>query len=141
MRMPRTSALRAASTTGGTRASLEVEALGSGPAITSWSKAASRTVRAHGPPWSREDENATIPYRETPPYVGFTPTVPVTAAGWRIDPPVSVPIASGAWNEASAAAEPPPEPPGMRGGSHGLPVGPYALFSVEDPLANSSSVV
>ena len=29
---------------------------------------------------------------DTPPYVGLTPTVPVTAAGWRIEPPVSVPI-------------------------------------------------
>ena len=29
------------------------------------------------------------------------PTVPVTAAGWRIEPPVSVPMASGAWNEAT----------------------------------------
>jgi hypothetical protein len=28
--------------------------------------------------------------------VGFTPTMPQTAAGWRIEPPVSVPMASGA---------------------------------------------
>jgi hypothetical protein len=28
--------------------------------------------------------------------VGLTPTVPVTEAGCRIEPPVSVPIASGA---------------------------------------------
>lgn len=50
-----------------------------------------------GPPWSRELEKATMPYRDTAPYVGLTPTVPVTAAGWRMEPPVSVPIASGAW--------------------------------------------
>jgi hypothetical protein len=56
--------------------------------------------------------------------VGLTPTVPVTAAGWRMEPPVSVPIASGASNAASAAADPPPEPPGMRERSHGLRVGP-----------------
>ncbi len=56
--------------------------------------------------------------------MGFTPTVPVTAAGCRIEPPVSVPIASGASNAASAAAEPPPEPPGIRVESHGLRVGP-----------------
>lgn len=56
--------------------------------------------------------------------MGLTPTVPVTAAGWRIEPPVSVPMASGAWYEARAAEEPPPEPPGMRVRSHGLPVGP-----------------
>jgi len=29
--------------------------------------------------------------------VGFTPTVAVTAAGCLMEPPVSVPIASGAW--------------------------------------------
>ena len=68
---------------------------------------------------------------DTPPYVGFTPTVPVTAAGWRIDPPVSVPTASGASNAATAAAEPPPDPPGMRSRSHGLWVGPNAECSVE----------
>lgn len=82
-----------------------------------------------------------MPYRETAPYVGLTPTVPVTAAGWRMEPPVSVPMASGAWKEASAAEEPPPEPPGMRERSQGLPVGPYALFSVLDPMANSSMLV
>ena len=56
--------------------------------------------------------------------MGLAPTVPVTAPGWRIEPPVSVPMASGASYEASAAAEPPPEPPGMRVRSHGLKVGP-----------------
>src|SRR6476659_2653820 len=76
-----------------------------------------------------------------PPYVGFRPTVPVTAPGWRIEPPVSVPIASGASNAATAAAEPPPEPPGMRVRSQGLWVGPYAECSVEEPIANSSMLV
>ena len=50
-------------------------------------------------------------------------------------------MASGASNEASAAAEPPPDPPGMRVRSHGLCVGPYAEFSVEEPMANSSMFV
>ena len=67
--------------------------------------------------------------------------MPVTAAGWRIDPPVSVPIARGASNAASAADEPPPDPPGILVKSHGLWVGPYAEFSVEDPMANSSMLV
>ena len=35
-------------------------------------------------------------------------------AGWRIDPPVSVPIAHGASPAATAAADPPLEPPGTR---------------------------
>src|SRR4051795_5346547 len=76
-----------------------------------------------------------------PPYVGLRPTVPVTAPGWRIEPPVSVPIASGASKAATAAAEPPPEPPGMRSRSQGLWVGPYAECSVEEPIANSSMLV
>src|SRR5881409_1333131 len=103
--------------------------------------AASSTVRAHGPGVSKEDENAIRPYRDVPPYVGFAPTVPVTAPGWRIEPPVSEPTASGAMKAATAAAEPPPEPPGMRSRSHGLRVGPYAECSVEDPIANSSMLV
>src|SRR5882757_4846784 len=50
-------------------------------------------------------------------------------------------MASGASNAASDAAEPPPEPPGMRVVSHGLWVGPYAECSVELPIANSSMFV
>src|SRR6202042_3096267 len=74
-------------------------------------------------------------------YVGLTPTVPVTAPGCRIDPPVSVPMPSGARNPATAALEPPPEPPGVRVRSHGLCDGPYAECSVELPIANSSMLV
>ena len=58
-----------------------------------------------------------------------------------MDPPVSVPIASGASKAARAAEEPPPEPPGIRVKSHGLWVGPYAEFSVDEPIANSSILV
>src|SRR5687767_3440536 len=67
--------------------------------------------------------------------------MPVTAAGCRIEPPVSVPVDSGAWYAATAADEPPEEPPGIRVRSHGLRVTPYALFSVEEPIANSSMLV
>src|SRR5919202_4207259 len=67
--------------------------------------------------------------------------MPHSAAGWRIEPPVSVPIAHGALPAATAAAEPPDEPPGTRERSHGLSVGPYAEFSVEEPIANSSWLV
>src|SRR3954447_19449646 len=69
------------------------------------------------------------------------PTVPVTAPGWRMEPPVSVPIASGASKAATAADDPPPEPPGIRSRSHGLWVAPYAECSVDDPIANSSMLV
>src|SRR5580692_7764428 len=67
--------------------------------------------------------------------------MPQTAAGWRIDPPVSEPSASGASKAATAAEEPPDEPPGILLRSHGLRVGPYAEFSVEEPIANSSMLV
>src|SRR4051812_1831153 len=69
------------------------------------------------------------------------PTVPVTAPGCRIEPPVSVLTASGASNAATDAADPPPDPPGIRSRSHGLWVGPYAECSVEEPIANSSMLV
>ena len=58
-----------------------------------------------------------------------------------MDPPVSVPIANGASKAASAADDPPPDPPGIRVRSHGLCVGPYAEFSVDEPIANSSIFV
>ncbi len=69
------------------------------------------------------------------------PTTPHRAAGWRIEPPVSVPSDSGAIEAATAAAEPPLDPPGTRSRSHGLRVGPKAEFSVDDPIANSSMLV
>src|SRR6478752_5414207 len=67
--------------------------------------------------------------------------MPHRAAGWRIEPPVSVPIESGAWKALTAAAEPPEDPPGTRSRSHGLAVGPKALCSVDEPIANSSMFV
>jgi hypothetical protein len=45
---------------------------------------------------------------------------PHSAAGWRIEPPVSVPVTAGASRAAMAAAEPPEEPPGTRVASHGF---------------------
>ena len=50
--------------------------------------------------------------------------MPESAAGCRIEPPVSVPMAHGARPEATAAALPPLEPPGTRSRSHGLRAGP-----------------
>src|SRR3954470_106121 len=88
--------------------------------------------------WSSDDANATNPNRLTRPYVGFTPTTPQNAAGCRTDPPVSDPSAMFTMPAATAAADPPDEPPGTRVGSIGLRAGPNALFSVDDPIANSS---
>src|SRR5262249_33665257 len=67
--------------------------------------------------------------------------MPQSAAGWRMDPPVSEPSASGTIRAATAAADPPLDPPGVRSSAQGLCVGPNAEFSVEDPMANSSQLV
>jgi hypothetical protein len=69
------------------------------------------------------------------------PTMPQKAAGWRTEPPVSEPRAMGTIPAATATAEPPDEPPGTRDGSSGLRAGPQALFSFDDPIANSSQFV
>ena len=87
---------------------------------------------------SSDDANATRPKRLMRPYVGFTPTMPQNAAGWRTEPPVSEPNAIGTMPAATAAAEPPDEPPGTRVRSMGLRAGPYAENSVDEPIANSS---
>src|SRR3954471_14933905 len=100
--------------------------------------AAPRTSWAKGPTWSSELAKAITPYRETRPQVGLMPTVAVSDAGWRIDPPVSVPSAPGTSRGETAAALPPDDPPGVRERSHGFRLGPYALFSVDEPIANSS---
>jgi len=48
------------------------------------------------------------------------PEIPHSAAGWRTEPPVSEPSASGTSPAATAAAQPLDEPPGVRSGSQGL---------------------
>lgn len=97
----------------------------------------SSTVRAIGPTWSSEGAKGKTPVVSMRPNVGLRPMTPQKAAGIRMDPAVSVPMAKGARPAASAAAEPPLEPPGTTVGSHGLRVGPTALPSVVIPHANS----
>src|SRR5437764_15370812 len=82
-----------------------------------------------------------MPYRETVPYVGRRPTLPQSADGCLIEPPVSEPSAQGARPAATAAAEPPDEPPGTRVGSHGFRVGPKAEITAAEPFANSSMLI
>src|SRR5947208_15285610 len=103
------------------------------------SVAASRTSRVNVPTWSSDDAKAISPYREIRPYVGFSPTTPHSAAGWRTEPPVSVPSAHTASPAATAAADPPDEPPGTMSRSHGLWTGPDAEVFSEQPMPNSSN--
>src|SRR5688572_19735044 len=67
--------------------------------------------------------------------------MPQNAAGCRTEPPVSDPRAIGTMPAATAAAEPPEEPPGTRSRSCGFRAGPYALYSFDEPIANSSMFV
>ena len=106
----------------GSGQSSDVASISSRPTMNDSSHAASRTVRANGPTWSSDDANAISPYRDTAPYVGFMPTMPHSAAGWRIEPPVSEPSDHGAWHAATQAAEPPLDPPGTRSMSQGFRV-------------------
>ena len=48
------------------------------------------------------------------------PVMPEKLAGWRIEPPVSVPVVAGTRPAATATAEPPEEPPGTRVRSQGF---------------------
>ena len=51
---------------------------------------------------------------ETRPRTGLRPTRPQQAAGIRVEPPPSLPWAIGTMPAATAAPEPPLEPPGVR---------------------------
>ena len=62
-----------------------------------------------------------MPRIGTRPRVGLIVDVPHMAEGMRSDPAVSVPVAAGVVREASAAAEPPLDPPADRSSAHGLP--------------------
>jgi hypothetical protein len=66
------------------------------------------------------------------PHVGLIVDVPHSAEGMRSEPAVSVPVAAGTWLDASAAPEPPLEPPAERSSDQGLPT-----WSVVPPQANS----
>ncbi len=63
--------------------------------------------------------------------------MPHTEAGQRIEPPVSVPGATVTMPAATAAPEPPLEPPGMRLVSSGLRQVPNHGLSVVVPHASS----
>src|SRR5439155_6507338 len=84
---------------------------------------------------------ATRPLRLTRPYVGLRPMTPQNAAGCRTDPPVSDPSAAGTIRAATAAADPPEDPPATQSRFHGLRVTPNAECSVDEPMANSSRFV
>src|SRR6185436_10468294 len=62
--------------------------------------------------------------------LGFSPTSPQHDAGIRIEPPPSFACATGTMPLATAAAEPPLDPPVVRSTFHGLRDAPYVTGSV-----------
>src|SRR2546421_108254 len=110
-------------------------------ALTSSSATHSSTVRAIGPTWSKLGASGKQPSIETSPYVGLKPTTPQQAAGMRIEPPESVPRAASTSPVASAAAEPPDDPPAIRPGATGFGTVPKCGFSDVTPYANSCRFV
>src|SRR5687768_3312202 len=101
--------------------------------------AASATLRVIGPTC------ATVPKGEsghagTRPKDALMPNSPVNAQGMRIEPPPSVPTASGPIPEATAAAAPPEEPPGVFALFQGLRVMPVSGLS-HTPFQPNSGVV
>src|SRR6202021_836467 len=92
-----------------------------GVLITSSTPAASRTLRA-------TDPSIVLPAHASPvtgpwltrPRVGLSPTRPHSLAGMRMEPPLSLACATATMPDATAAADPPDDPPVECPVSHGL---------------------
>ena len=78
---------------------------------------------------------------EIRPRCGLMPTSPVQAAGMRTEPAPSDPSAAGTSPAATAAAEPPLDPPGVWSRFHGLRVCPNAGPSVNGHCPSSDVLV
>jgi hypothetical protein len=71
----------------------------------------------------------------------LSPNTPQHDAGTRIEPPPSLPWATGTTRAATAAAEPPLDPPEVRVRSHGVFVGPNSSGSVTGNSPSSGAFV
>ena len=86
----------------------------SGPATTDRSSATSRTERAIGPSTDIDVHGCALGHAGTRPNDGRKPTTLQKLAGFRNDPPRSLPSARQISLAASAAAAPPLLPPALR---------------------------
>ena len=111
------------------------------PAITASAAAHSATVFAIGPIESSVNDSGNAPSVGTRCLLGFQPTMPHSAAGMRVEPPVSVPIAISHMPSATATAPPEVEPPGTRARSNGLPGVPKCGLAPTPENANSLMLV
>ncbi len=120
-------------TNGPTGRSTVVESSASRPAMTPSMSARSAADRAIGPGTSSDHDSGSTPWRLSRPKVGLRPLTPHAEAGIRTEPPVSLPSAAGTSRAASAAPEPPLEPPGMWAVFQGLHTGPKCETSFVAP--------
>src|ERR671910_2635658 len=111
----------------------------SGPAVTSRWRALSATVVARAP-WTAVSDPVGLGFGMRP-WLGLNPTKPQNAAGMRVDPPPSLAVATGTRPAATAAALPPPDPPGVGSGFHGLRANPNTLVFVKLSVPNSGAAV
>src|SRR5215469_9584800 len=86
-------------------------------------RAASPAERAMMPTVSSDRANGNTPSVLSTPNVDLNPTTPQNAAGRSTDPAVWVPSAAGTMPQATPAADPELDPPGVRPARHGLTVG------------------
>lgn len=66
----------------------------------------------------------------TRPCGGLNPYRPLKLAGMRMDPPMSLPVASVVSPAASAAPDPPDDPPVVKRRFHGLRMTPHSFDQV-----------
>src|SRR4051794_2049966 len=110
--------------------------------MTSSASAVSRTLRDSTPSLEAPNQYSPKPGPdEIRPRDGFSPNRPQQAAGMRIEPPPSSPAAIGTTPEATAAAAPPLEPPGVCAEFHGLLTRPKARESLTPFSASSGRFV
>ena len=79
-------------------------------------------------PWTERPFQPPLP--GVAPAPGLMPTSPQHAAGMRIEPAPSLAVAIPTAPPATAAADPPEDPPGVRSGASGLRVMPLRALSV-----------
>src|SRR5688572_19539915 len=78
---------------------------------------------------------------ETRARLGLSPNRPQQLAGIRIEPPPSLACATGTRPAATAAADPPLEPPVVRVGSYGLRLGGHGGGSADGRIPSSEVLV
>ena len=110
-------------------------------AIASSTSAVSSTERVSAPKTIQWLPSLSCGARGTRPSCGLRPNSPQHAAGMRIEPAPSAASAAGTRPAATAAADPPLDPPGVRSGSHGLRVIPHVTDSVNGHRPSSGMVV